>query len=187
MTLYDFLSGLRTELTGIHFYDNLNDMTETDNQKLYELTYFLSPELNESDILTCTGKIKKIIGEAGGNITAEVPIQKKQIGQPIKKFTFGYFGIFYFQIEPTGIEELKNNLKLEPKILRYMIIAKKPVSAAKEKPALKTAKKPKSAGAPAPTEKPAAAPTAKIEKMESEKEKAQMEELDKKLEEILKE
>jgi len=160
---------------------------ETDNQKLYELAYFLSPELNESDILFCAEKIKKFIGEAGGSITAEIPAQKKKIGQAIKKFTFGYFGIFYFQSEPTGMEELKNNLGLEPKILRYMIVAKKPASAAKEKPVFKAARKPKIAGTPAPAEKHAVPPAQKLEKMEPEKEKVQMEELNKKLEEILKE
>ena len=160
---------------------------ETDNQKLYELAYFLSPELNESEILACADKIKKFIGEAGGNVTTEIPAQKKKMGQAIKKFAFGHFGILYFQSEPAGIEELKNNLKLEPKILRCLIVAKKPLSAARGKPVLKTAKKPKIAGAPAPAEKPAAPPVQKLEKMEPEKEKVQMEELNKKLEEILKE
>ncbi len=164
---------------------------EADNRKLYELGYFLSPELNDSEILACAEKIKKCIGEAEGAVTAEIPAQKKKMGQPVKKFTFGHFGVFYFRSEPSGIENLKNNLKSEPKILRYMIVIKKPVPAAKEKSVFKAAKKPKIAEIPMPTEtKPTGktdAPTAKTEKAEPEKEKAQMEELNKKLEEILKE
>jgi len=167
---------------------------ETENQKLYELAYFLSPEINESEIFNYAETVRKFISESGGKITSEAPAQKKRIGQPMKKFNFGYFGIFNFQSEPAGIDGLKNNLKLEPKILRHMIVAKKPISAAKEKPVLKTARKPKIAGIPALaalsaalTEKPVTAPAAKPEKMEPEKEKVQMEELNKKLEEILKE
>lgn len=165
---------------------------ETDNQKLYELNYFLSPELNESEISACAQTIKKFIAEAGGNITTEAPAQKKKIGQPIKKFAFGYFGIFYFQSEPDGIEKLKSNLKMEPKILRYMIVAKKPISTAEEKPLFKAIKKPKISVSPAPietklTEKTSSSSTSELEKMEPKKEKIKMEELDKKLEEILKE
>lgn len=162
-------------------------MPETDDKKLYELAYFLSPEINESEILNYAETIRKFISESGGKIASEFPPQKKKIGQTIKKFTFGYFGTFNFQSEPAGIDGLKNNLKSEPKILRYMIISKKQITAAKEKPVFKAVKKPKIAETPTSTEKPVTAPAAKPEKMEPEKEKVQMEELNKKLEEILKE
>jgi ribosomal protein S6 len=166
-------------------------MLETDNQKLYELAYFLSPELNESEILACAQTIKKFVLDAGGNITAEIPAQKKKIGQPIKNQAFGYFGLFFFQGNPDSIDELKKNLKLETKIIRHMIAVKKPASLKKKKkkesagrfpfPIFKTAEKHKREAAAA------VPPGEKTEKLEPEKEKAQIEELNKKLEEILSE
>ncbi len=166
---------------------------EAETKKPYELSYYLSPEIDEAEILNFAAKIKNFILEADGTIISEIPPQKRKIAQPIKKSNFGYFGVFHFQCEPDKIDELKNNIKSESKILRHMIVAQKlqtrPKKEKKKEKAsfLKLYKKPGKTAVP--LEKPLTQPQPEIksEKIELEKEKIQMEELEKKLEEILKE
>lgn len=164
-------------------------MSETDDKKSYELTYFLSPD--ESEISARAEKIKKIISDIGGNIISGTPPQKRKIGQPIRKKTSGYLGILNFEIEPAAIDELKKNLKMERGILRYMMIRKKTADHSTISFLKKTKKTNIVTKVPAPQKdeisvqekrtRPEEKPTAK------ESEKIQIEELNKKLEEILKE
>jgi len=82
---------------------------------------------------------------------------KRTLFYPIKKKTEAFLGAIYFYLEPEKIKELEKKLKGEEKILRYLIVSEK------------------------------APKKIKIEKKIKKPEKVELEEIEKKIEEILKE
>ena len=82
---------------------------------------------------------------------------KRTLFYPIKKKTEAFLGTIYFYLEPQKIKELEKELKKEEKILRYLIVSEK------------------------------APKKVKVEGKIKKPEKVELEEIEKKLEEILKE
>ena len=133
---------------------------------MYELTYIINPNLSEQEVVTQTDKVAGFINELDGEIKKETTIQKRKLSYPIKKEKEGYFISLDFQLSSDKLEKLNHQLKQEKDILRYLIIIKKiqklrPMRVKKFKERIKMAERPK--------------------------EKVKLEELDKKLEELLKE
>lgn len=145
--------------------------------KLYEMAFILDADIKEEDVAGSAQKIKEFISELAGNITKEQTIQKKRLAYPVKKAKQGYFGFMLFELEPANLKTLDKKLKLEESLLRYMIIAvdkdymsqmKRQEEEVKEK--FRRITQPEEAGAK------------KTVKMED---KSKLEEIEKKLEEIL--
>lgn len=129
---------------------------------MYELTYIINPDLTEEQISELKGKINNFIIEQEGEIKEERKELKMKLAYPIKKFNFGCYASVDFNIEPQKLLEFEKKLKPENNILRYLMIFKE-----KETPIERVPVKP-----------------AKEKKI---KEKVKIEELDQKLEELLKE
>jgi ribosomal protein S6 len=83
-------------------------------KKPYEITFVLKTE--EPSI------ILQSLANKGFTILAENPLTKIRLAYPIKKESFAYFGYIHFEGEPKAIKDLRLVLKLNPKILRYLII-----------------------------------------------------------------
>ena len=140
-----------------------------------------SPELDNN----FPEQIKKKIIDLGGSILNEKKdLSEKEISYPINKKTEGIYYNLKAIISPEKIEKINDNLKSEKDILRYMITKEKEIKAVKpEKDAIdmkiidkiepikeiKKSKKDISEEKPKPVQK----------------EKVKIEELDKKLSEIL--
>lgn len=140
--------------------------------QLYELTYIINPLLEKIDTDAMTEKISGFIGGLGGEIKKEALSEKKKLAYPIKKQLYGYYVSVKFSLEKEKIEELEKQLKLGNDILRFLIVTQKEISARHLKTKIAKPKK--------------IAPAGTI-KAEPKVEKVQIEELDKKLEELLKE
>ncbi|OGZ32365.1 MAG: 30S ribosomal protein S6 [Candidatus Portnoybacteria bacterium RIFCSPLOWO2_12_FULL_39_9] len=169
----------------------------------YQLTYLLSSLLDEKGAAEIRQKIKEMIEKKEGQ-AGEEKIMNNNLAYPIKKQGQAVFLNLSFQSLPESIEELKKQLKLENHILRYMI-QKKSVSASKKRrekplfalPETELESDIFTSGLESPArdkelfKKPIGAPTAQAKTRKPEtgpqKEKVKLEELDKKLEEILNE
>lgn len=90
--------------------------------KLYEISFWLMPDLKDDEVLARSQKIKDLISELSGEITKEQAAQKKKLAYPIKKAKQGYFGHMFFNLNPQNLKFLDKKLKLEDHILRYLII-----------------------------------------------------------------
>jgi ribosomal protein S6 len=134
--------------------------------RFYELAYLVSPKLEENELENLNQEIKNFIKETEGTIEGEFPISKIKLGYPIDKEVEAYFVSFDLYYLPEKILDLKKKLESKKEILRHIIFKKL------AKPTVKTAKL---------TEAP------KIEKKAPKPKKVELKELDKKLEEILKE
>lgn len=138
--------------------------------RLYELNYLISPDLSEEELGAIQEKINTWVQEEKG-ILGEInkPI-KKILAYPIKKSGQAYLGYLKFQIDAEKITNLEKKLKAEEKIIRYLTLAKKlrKIEKAPRRMAKKFISPIIKAGVP-------------------KKEKAELETIEQKLEEILKE
>ena len=64
--------------------------------------------------------VQNFITEDGGTILHTSAMGNKRLAYEIQKRKDGYYGIIYFEAEPTIWEELERQLKLNKAVLRYM-------------------------------------------------------------------
>ena len=152
----------------------------------YEML-FISPvqanEKKQNEIL------EKIIGLATSlemKITENKDIGRKKLAYPVKKVVQGYYFLIEFDAEQPQIKKFDRELKLMPDIVRYLIIKKKvktPEEIRKQKATQERIRERKI------KEEQAELAKEKTEKEEKKGpvEKIKLEDLDKKLDEILKE
>lgn len=108
-----------------------------------------------------------------------------KLAYPIKKESFAYFGYLYFSGKPENIKELKNELNPSPKILRFIIISEPVMMEENKKQEERQIISEKSSfESPAPT--PAISQPLKEKPEKPKTGTLSNEELEKKLEEILK-
>lgn len=135
----------------------------------YELAYLLDPRLTDEEILKWQENFKNFLAtEMTGEFKKEVSAKKRKLAYPVKKQSLAYFGSIYFVSQPEKVDLLDKKLKLENNVLRYLILQ---VDRRKQKELLRREKE--------ILEKV-------FKKVEiKDKAKVDLEELDKKLEEIL--
>ena len=139
--------------------------------KLYELAYLILPDSSEEELNAIQEKINTGVQEEKGILSEINKPTKKILAYPIKKTMQAFLGSVNFQLNPENLSNLDKKLRNEEKIIRYLIITKKPKKLITER-----------------IRKP-------IKKFESStikadfprKEKARLETIEQKLEEILKE
>jgi ribosomal protein S6 len=129
--------------------------------RFYELTYLASPILEEKELENLAQEIKDFIIKEGGEIKSELSPTKIKLGYPIKDFKEAFLVSLEINYLPERIEALDKKIKEENRILRHLICQKKK----------RLIKMPE---------------LAKKEKIKKPK-KVELKELDKKLEELLKE
>ncbi len=132
----------------------------------YELTYLIPSDLTEKDLKEITERIKNFIQEDNGVLTKTRGFEKRKLGYPINKKREGFLGSLDFSLNPEKLKNFAEKLKAENRILRHIISTKKVL---KEMPIKKTIEQNK--------------PLARRPKDR----KAELKEIDKKIEEILRE
>lgn len=124
----------------------------------YELTYLMRPDLTEKELREERESIANLITKNGG-ILNEVNLPKKiRLAFPIQKMKEGFLADLNFFLERGKLKEIEKGLKSNGKIVRFLILRKK-----------------------------GERPMVEIQRLKPKKEKVSLEEIDKKLKEILKE
>ena len=141
--------------------------------KIYELTYVISPELSSTYAETLKQDVETFIKNKEGVVAASHRISMQTFAYPIKKQRSGYFAIAEFQLPENTVVALKEMLEKHSKVLRHLIVIKKPAKPMKERR----------------TRRPMAMAEVTVSATEEKKrgEKVEMEEMEKKLDEILSE
>jgi small subunit ribosomal protein S6 len=135
-------------------------------QKIYELGYLLSPLLPEEKLDEEISLLRKAIEDQKGFIMAEARPKMQKLAYLVKKLENAYWGWIKFSVSPESIGVIKNSLeKLKDKVIRFLIT--------------ETAKE---TLAPAPVKRLI---RKKKEIVSEIKKDANLEEIDKKLEELL--
>ena len=135
--------------------------------QLYELTYLISPELNEGELKDFSQKIDSLVSKTGKITKSESP-RKITLAYPVQKKGEAFLATFEFQALPQEAENLKKELEKEKDILRFLLVKKRGPEKIKER--LRPA--------------PVKAPSVKEEKPRPSK-KVELKEIEEKLEKIL--
>jgi small subunit ribosomal protein S6 len=137
--------------------------------KNYELAYLLSPSVPEADILMYAGKLTTLIQESQGVIRHVEEPKKLKLSFPVNKEKNAYFGWTAFTASPEKVIEIDKKAK-DQNLLRYLLIHQEEIRTVPQfRPS--TARPLKERPIPRETEKP--------------EEKLDLEQLDKRLDEIL--
>lgn len=99
---------------------------------LYELTFLISPELNEGELKDFSQKIDSLISKTGKITKSESP-RKITLAYPVQKKKEAFLATFEFQSLPQEAENLKKGLEKEKGILRFLLIKRKGLEKIKEK------------------------------------------------------
>jgi len=99
--------------------------------RLYQLKIVFSPLLEKEKIREIFEGLKKKIEQNNGAITKEIPSlesenRKTRFFYPIKKFLEGYYQTIVFSTSPDSISQIDNYLHLQKSgVLRFMLTSKK--------------------------------------------------------------
>ena len=89
----------------------------------YELAFHLNPNLEEAKVREIKENIERIITSNKGVISYFKEPEKTHLSYEIKHFGNSLFGYIQFNLsEAPALDELNEQLKLNPEILRYLII-----------------------------------------------------------------
>lgn len=148
----------------------------------YELLYILPAKYTDSEVATFMEKIGGIITGTGAKISENLNLGKRRLAYPIQHVRQGQYVLVYFEAETPAVAKLNETFRLSTDILRHLIIIRDPhitkVPQLVDYEEIKTERDeeaPRQMMAPrpqAPVRKPDATPIT-------------MEDLDKKLDEIL--
>jgi small subunit ribosomal protein S6 len=135
----------------------------------YELVYILHPDL-EGSLEVVTSRIQKLVTDASGTIVSEDIWGKRKLAYQIGKQNFGVYVVLVAEIPGEKVAGIERELRLMDEVIRHLLVTM-PKPRAKAKPVRK----------PRTTKRPEPAKPVGPQKSESER----LEELDKKLEEII--
>lgn len=85
------------------------------DKKDYEISFLVK---NPDGVRSIELALKQIEGE----VIYQSPVAETRLAYPIKKERLGYFGFWHFRALPENAEKLQNILKLEPSVLRILIV-----------------------------------------------------------------
>ncbi|MBI5466005.1 MAG: 30S ribosomal protein S6 [Candidatus Kerfeldbacteria bacterium] len=154
----------------------------------YEIMYIVPLKAGAEETSTAQDKVRAMLQSEGAKITLEDAMGKKKLAYPIEHVRHGSYVVLECDLEPGKIKKVSDWFRLSSEILRAQIVAKKlktPEQLAREKAFQeKLARLHAQTAAEA---KPEPEVIAETEAKRTDKPKIKLDELDKKLEQILEE
>ena len=87
----------------------------------YELLFVLPGTLSEADAPGVAGSVKDAVGELGAQSVTIHDAGKSRLAYPMKKIRYGYFFVCHFQAEPSLMPQLQGRLRLMDSVLRSIV------------------------------------------------------------------
>lgn len=90
----------------------------------YEITYIVRPDGDEEQTRGAIDQITRRFEAAGSEILAVVPWNppRRRMAYPIRDFGDGYYVTTVFRVQPDALPPIENGLKLNDRILRYLLV-----------------------------------------------------------------
>ena len=89
---------------------------------IYELVLILNPSLSDDEQKKIVTKVEKQIGDLKGKVSSKEEWGKKKLAYEIKKFSEGFYFLIKVEMEPGVAEKVQNSIKMEEKIIRFLLI-----------------------------------------------------------------
>lgn len=93
--------------------------------KYYELTYLVSPDLQESEVKDVEQKLNSFIQEKGGILDSSLLPEKINLSYEIKKTKEAFLVSQSFYLKPEEINNLEDKIRTENNIIRFLLFNKK--------------------------------------------------------------
>ena len=90
--------------------------------KKYEISYLVSADVAEDDVVRVAGIVTRLIEEVEGVVRNIHEPKKRRLSYPIAKSKFAYFGYTTFSANPSAVAEMTKKLKFEKEIMRALIV-----------------------------------------------------------------
>lgn len=157
--------------------------------KHYELLYLVSGAVPETDVEAIHTEVADWISKTGAQLTKQEPWGRRKLAYPVDHEKYGYYTVAEFEAEPETLKDLRKNLTLAKSIMRFLMIDKKPMSAkellmqeqAKKRVQARMAQQESVGG----KGEKGTGRTSKLEQPAKKESKISLEDLDKKLDELL--
>ena len=89
--------------------------------KKYELLFVLPGTLSENEVAPAAEKIKAIVEKSGSQNVKLQDLGKSRIAYPVRHIRYGYFQLCNFEAKAKDVLEISNTLRLMPEVLRAMV------------------------------------------------------------------
>ena len=99
--------------------------TKKASNKHYEILFIIPNKYTDDEARQVYERVEKIIADNGGQITMREYWGKKRLAYEIKQNAFGYYGLFEFDLEGENLATVDSALRLSTEVLRHQIVAKK--------------------------------------------------------------
>jgi len=108
----------------------MSEATHAPNLSVYEIGYLIASNVPEEKIPTEAEAVAKIISSAGSTVIAsEEPhriklayeMRKKNVGGSYEKYNEAYFGWIKFEVSSDAIEAIKKSVEIHPSVLRMLL------------------------------------------------------------------
>ena len=93
-------------------------------KQLYEVAYLIAPSFTEEEAQNFHQTIKNEVQSLGGLIDEEGRVEKRRLSYAIKKMREAYLASCRFQLDPQKIEALETKMKIST-VLRFLVIKTK--------------------------------------------------------------
>lgn len=97
-------------------------MNTTEGLRKYELMLIFSGEIPEAQFERELADFKKSLQETSKSITHEDNWGLRNLAFRLKRQSRGHYVVFNFEADPSQIIELRSNIRLNPVVLRHMLI-----------------------------------------------------------------
>lgn len=87
----------------------------------YEMMFAINPQLEDKELDSLLDKLKKLITDAKGEITKTNKWGKRKLAYEIKDFTEAIYVVLNFNVDEKIIIELERVIKLEERVIRYLL------------------------------------------------------------------
>ena len=163
---------------------------EETNLQHYEMLYIIPVKYTVEELPAIQNKIKGLLAEHGCEITYEEDLGKRKLAYAIKQVYHGYYWVIEFNMAPAELKKLNNSLRLTSEVLRHLIIVKRQktqaeMAAEKERRERAEVEEVEELKEKIAAQTPVVAEKEEEKKVDSPKGKVSIEDLDKKLDELI--
>lgn len=88
----------------------------------YEMMLAINPQLEDDELDSLLNKVKKVVKDAKGEAAKIDKWGKRKLAYEIKDFNEAIFILLKFNADEKKISELERVIKLEEKVIRYLLI-----------------------------------------------------------------
>lgn len=87
----------------------------------YESVIIINPNVEEDGIKALISKFSDIINN-DGKVEKVDELGKRKLAYEVKKFTEGFYAVFYFEGNPDLIAELERNYRITDDVIKFMTV-----------------------------------------------------------------